>query len=223
MIANLVLAAALLAPPDDLQRHVYPLAKPIPSPVFVIDVSEAPETREWMETGKALCEQWFPTICSWLATEDFKAPEKITLKIAKKQDAPAYASGPMISVSAEWIKAHPNDLGMMIHELTHVIQSYPRNRHNTGWLTEGIADYIRWIRYEPEAPRRKINIEKASYRDAYTTTAYFLSFASYKYNRALIPALDRKLRKGEDPMPVFMELTGKDAETLWKEYIATLK
>lgn len=223
MIAHLIFAASLLSPSDELNKNVYPLSKPIPSPEFVIDVTEVPEAKEWMETGKALCEEWFPTICTLLATEDYKAPQKITLRIAKKQDAPAYASGPMISVSYEWIKARPNDLGMMIHELTHVIQAYPRNRHDTGWLTEGIADYIRWIRYEPEAPRRKINIEKASYRDAYTTTAYFLSYASYKYNRALVPALDRALRKSEDPMPLFEKLTGKTADTLWKEYIETLK
>lgn len=224
MIAQFALAAVLMAPPaDDLQRHIYPMSKPIPSPEFVVDVTADPETKEWMEKGKALCESWFPTICSLLSTEDYKPPKTITLRIAKKQDAPAYASGPMISVSAEWIKAHPEDLGMMVHELTHVIQAYPRNKVDTGWLVEGIADYIRWIRYEPEAPRRKINVEKASYRDAYTTTAYFLSYSSYKYNRALVPALDRALRKGEDPMPLFKELTGKEPETLWQEYIATLK
>jgi hypothetical protein len=223
MIANLALAFALLAPADDLQKNIYPLSKPIASPTFEIDVTADPDTKEWMEAAQSLATAWFPTICTLLATEDFKAPSKITLRIAKKQDAPAYASGPMISVSSEWIKAHPGDLGMIIHELTHVIQAYPRNSHDTGWLTEGIADYIRWIRYEPEAPRRKINLEKATYHDAYTTTAYFLGYASYKYNRGLVPALDRALRHAEDPMPLFESMTGKTADTLWKEYTDTLR
>ena len=36
---------------------------------------------------------------------------------------------------------HPEDTGMVIHELTHIIQNYPSP--DPGWVTEGIADYIR--------------------------------------------------------------------------------
>jgi hypothetical protein len=35
----------------------------------------------------------------------------------------------------------------------------------------------------------------------------------------LVPALDRALRKAEDPLPVFERVTGKDVETLWKEFV----
>ena len=40
--------------------------------------------------------------------------------------------------------------------------------------------------------------------------------------QGLVPALDRAMRKKEDPMLVFGKLTGKSADDLWKEYIATL-
>ena len=33
-----------------------------------------------------------------------------------------------------------------IHELCHVVQSYPNG--NPLWVTEGIADYVRWAIYE---------------------------------------------------------------------------
>jgi len=39
---------------------------------------------------------------------------------------------------------------MIVHELVHVVQAYPENRANMGWLAEGIADYIRFWKYEPQ-------------------------------------------------------------------------
>ena len=39
------------------------------------------------------------------------------------------------------------DEGILIHELTHVIQPYSGGVPD--WLSEGIADYTRWVRYEP--------------------------------------------------------------------------
>lgn len=223
MVTSAFLLAALIAPQsNDLDRYVYPLAKPIPSPKFVIDVSDDPDSKEWAESAKKLAEEWFPHVCSLLATEDYKPPKEIRLVFRKKQDAPAYASGPMISFNGEWIKQRQDDLGMVIHELTHVIQAYPGNRHNAGWVTEGIADYIRWVRYEPEAPRRRIDKSKSSFRSSYHVTAYFLAYSAKKYNMALVPMLDRAMRKAEDPMPVFVKATGKTAEELWKEYADTL-
>jgi hypothetical protein len=109
----------------------------------------------------------------------------------------------------------------VIHELVHIVQQYPNSRFKQGWLVEGIADYIRWWRYEPESPRPRIDPEKSKYTDAYRTTAYFLAWASRKYDMRLVPALDRALRAGEDPMPKFAQYTGKDADALWKEFIAS--
>jgi hypothetical protein len=68
----------------------------------------------------------------------------------------------VITISGKWITEHPDDLGMVIHELVHVVQGYPNSRHKAGWLVEGIADYIRWWRYEPEAPRPRIDPAKSS-------------------------------------------------------------
>lgn len=206
---------------DPLARHVYPLAKPLPVPTVNVDVSEIPSAKAWGEKAREVVIAWYPTVTSLLATEDWKAPKEINIVIKKEISAPAWASGNTITVSGKWITERPDDLGMMVHELTHIVQSYPRNRHNTGWLVEGIADYVRWWRYEPEAPRPRIDPEKAKYTDAYRTTAYWLAWVSRKYDMRLVPALDRELRKGADPMPVFEKLTKKNADELWKEFIAS--
>ncbi len=204
---------------DPLARHVYPLAKPLPAPTVNVDVSEIPNAKAWGEKAKEVVIAWYPTVTSLLATEDWKAPKELNIVIKKEISAPAWASGNTITVSGKWITEHPDDLGMVVHELTHIVQSYPRNRNNTGWLVEGIADYIRWWRYEPEAPRPRIDPEKAKYTDAYRTTAYWLAWISRKYDMRLVPALDRELRKGSNPLPVFEKMTKKSADELWKEFI----
>jgi hypothetical protein len=206
----------------DLDRHVYPLAKRIDTPLVVVDATDFPEGQAWGDAAKKLVEAWFPTVCALLATEDFKAPKEIKLVIKKEISAPAWASGGTITINGKWITDHPDDLGMVIHELTHVIQQYPRSEFKAGWLVEGIADYVRWWRYEPEAVRPKIDPEKSKYTDAYRTTAYFLAWVSRKYDMRLVPALDRALRKAEDPMPVFTKMTGKDAAALWTEFVAAV-
>lgn len=216
-----LIAAFAMAPAknDDLARHVYPLAKRLDCPPVVIDVSDFPESQAWGDAAKALVESWFPTVCSLLATEEYKPPKEIKLVIKKSINSPAYASGGTITINGKWITDHPDDLGMIVHELTHVVQSYPRNQKKPGWLVEGIADYVRWWRYEPEAKRPRIDPEKNKYSDSYRVTAYWLAWVSKKYDMRLVPAIDLALRKAEDPMPIFAKMTGKEPEELWKEFL----
>lgn len=219
------LMLSLVLAQNDLAKFVYPLAKPIPTPPVVLDVSAFPESKAWGEEAKGLVEKWFPTLTSWLSTESYKVPKEIKLTIKPEISAPAYTTGSEITINGKWITQHPEDLGMVIHELVHVIQSYPGYRGKPGWLVEGIADYIRWWRYEPEyfatRGRPKINPEKSKYTDAYRTTAYWLAYCAKKYDMSLVPALDKAMRDRKDPMPVFKELTGKDPDELWKEFLAT--
>jgi hypothetical protein len=219
-----ILAAAALAlpapqQPVQLDRFIYPLQRPLPAPPVVIDVTDAPEALAWAEAARNLTIEWYPHLTSLLATENFKSPETIKLTFKKELNVPAYASGGEITISGKWIKDHPNDLGLVIHELVHVIQQYPNFRGKPGWLVEGIADYIRWWRYEPETPRTKPG-PRQNYTDSYRTTGWWLGWVSQKYDRRLVPALDRALRNRQDPMPVFQELTGKTAEELWKEFVS---
>lgn len=220
--------------PSDLKRHIYPLAKAQVAPVIEIDVTDSPESKEWAETGKALLEEWYGKLTQLLATDGvdpmtgrqtgnaFKRPDKIRLVFKKELNVPAYASGAEITISGKWIADHPDDLGVVIHEAVHVIQQYPNYDGKQGWLVEGIADYIRWWRYEPElhsgSSRTRINFASAKYTDAYRTTAKFLAWASRKYDMRLVPALDKAMRDSRDPMPVFEAVTGKSAEDLWDEF-----
>jgi hypothetical protein len=199
-----------------LDRFIYPLSRPIECPPVVIDSKDFPEGEAWGEAAKTLVQLWFPTVCQLLATEHFKVPREVRLILRKHIDVPAYTEGNAISIDGVWISGHPNDLGMVIHELTHVVQQYPGSSSPPGWLIEGIADYVRWWRYEPDSPRPRLG-PTATYHDSYRTTAAFLAWVSYHYDERLVPALDLEMREGRDPIPVFEKLTGKTPDQLWTE------
>ena len=214
-------APAPAAPLQDatLSKYVYPLAPPITRPPDVsIDVTDNPDAQAWAREAQKLVREWFPQVWRLLATEQTTPPREIKLIFRKSISAPAYAGGNAITVNGEWIRSHPDDLGMMVHELTHLVQAYPSGPNKPGWLVEGIADYIRWWRYEPEMPRTRIDPLKASYRDSYRVTAAFLAWITAKYDRRIVPVLDRSLRQGKYSDGIFKEVTGKDLDMLWSEF-----
>lgn len=221
-----------------LETFTYPLAQAVKCPPVEVDVTDEPAAKEWAEAAKGLVESWYPKLTELLATDGrdpvtgelkgkpFDPPKTIKLVFKKELNVPAYASGGTITINGQWISQHPDDLGMVVHELTHVIQSYA-GRRVPGWLVEGIADYIRWWKYEGELHagpgRTKINPEKAKYTDSYRTTAMWLAWVSRKYDMRLVPVLDKAMRDGEDPVPTFKKLTGKEPEALFAEFVAAQK
>jgi len=230
----LLLPTAL--PQSQLDRHVYPLAKTLECPPVVIDVVEAPDARAWAERARTLVQAWYGKLTELLATDGrdpltgemkgkaYVPPKEIRLVFKKELNVPAYASGGTITINAAWVAQRPDDLGMVIHELVHVLQQYPGSRNKPGWLVEGVADYIRWWRYEPElhsgSGRTVVDPAKAKYTDSYRTTAKWLAWVSRKYDMRLVPCLDKAMRDGDDPMPLFEKLTNKTPDDLWKEFIA---
>jgi hypothetical protein len=233
-VATLTASLILGQQSKDLDRYVYPRTPEMTCPPVEIDVSDFPESRAWGERAKALVENWYGSLTALLATDGrdpitheltgkaFKPYSKIRLVIKKEISAPAWAAGGEITISGKWITEHPDDLGMIIHELTHVLQSYPGFEGKPGWLVEGIADYTRWWKYEPELHatrgRTKPDFSKANYTDSYRTTAVWLAYISKKYDMRLVPCLDLELRSGRDPMPIFKKLTGKTPDELWAEF-----
>jgi hypothetical protein len=182
-----------------------------------VDASQVPELQEWADQAKALCEEWYPKVSEFLATPGFAPPREMTIVFEKDKKGVADTSGNRIRVAADWIRKHPEDTGMIVHELVHVVQGY-RNG-GPGWLTEGIADYIRYFQYERKGitPR---DLRRGSYKDGYRTAASFLAWTAQKHDKELIKKLHAAMRAGTGREELFKEWTGKDVETLWKEYLA---
>ena len=129
----------------------------------------------------------------------------------------AATSGDRIRIATAWVRKRPDDLGMVIHELTHVVQAYPRG--GPGWLTEGIADYVRYVQYEKRAVAPKAQ-RKGSYTAGYWTAAPFLAWIAEKHEPRVVRKANAAMRSGRRRDDLWKEWTGRDLDALWKDYAA---
>jgi len=69
--------------------------------------------------------------------------QKVVFSIDPGYDGVAATSGDRVSYNPKWLKDHPEDIDVVTHEVMHIVQAY---KHSVpGWLTEGIADYARYV------------------------------------------------------------------------------
>jgi hypothetical protein len=188
---------------------------------FVVDVSDAPEMKEWAEKVARICERAYPMINEELRSDGFKPPHLVRMTLRSNYGGVAMAGGSRITGSVKYFKARPEDVGAMVHETVHVVQRY-RTRNNPGWLVEGIADYVRFFKYEPGKIGR-INPNRARYNGSYRVTAAFLAYLTEKYDREIVRKLNQVMREGEYEEAIFKRLTGKSVQDLDREWRATLR
>jgi len=188
----------------------------------IVDCSQAPELREWCSNGRNELIAWYPRISNLLSSERLTPPDKIVLRIKRSDEGVAGTSGSTIAVHSGWVLKHPEDTGLLIHELTHVIQSYPN--YNPGWVTEGIADYIRWAIYE-EKPLAWFPVpqEPSGYTRGYRATAGFLLWLESGPSFGIVRKLNKAMRDQQYNDNLFEEFTGKPLPDLWKQYQETRK
>ncbi|MBC8102412.1 MAG: hypothetical protein H7Z41_07470 [Cytophagales bacterium] len=193
------------------------------APVFVADTSEVPELQTWGYVAESLCQTWYPKVSAILGADDRKRKplSRVTIFFKKDMKGVAYANGSDLYIAADWVKAHPDDYGMVIHELTHLVQRYPS--YQASWLVEGIADYVRGHYFESATPMRPINFDKAKYTDAYKTTAAFLIWVDENRKKGAVQELSIALSAGTYTDALWKQVTGKDAPTLWEEFAAATK
>ena len=194
-------------------------AAPAPKVVITVNSDDAPDLKEWGEKAKSICEEWYPKLVEELNSDGFKPREKVDIVFKPTMRVPAATGGGTISVNADYVNKHKDDFGMMVHELVHVVQAYPRQKGDMGWLVEGIADYIRFWKYEPQTRQRPIDKEKASYKNSYRISAAFLGWLVANKDKEIVNKLNAKLRQGGADETIFKELLDKTVDELWKEFI----
>jgi len=188
---------------------------------IVVDVSDAPDMKEWAEKTARVCERQYPMICEELRSDGFKPRNTITMRLRNDYQGVAAAGGGRITGSVEFFQAHPDDIGAMVHETVHCIQEY-RTGNNPGWLVEGIADYIRFFKYEP-GKLRPLNPDRARYDGSYRVTAAFLAFVTEKYDNELVRKVNKTMREGEYKEEIWKTLTKKSIKELDDEWRASFK
>jgi hypothetical protein len=224
------LVALRVRPKDELKhalvvREVSVVSEPVVAtfkyPVEIRAESEDPELKEWVEKAARVCERQYPMICEELRSDGFKPRTTFSMTLKKDYKGVAAAGGGRITGSVKYFKDHPNDVGAMVHETAHIVQSY-RVRGNPGWLVEGIADYIRFYRYEAD-PQKPPRAERARHDAGYRTSARFLNFVAQKYDKDLVRKLNAAMREGEYKPEIWETLTKKSVGDLAAEWKESLK
>jgi hypothetical protein len=186
-----------------------------------VNCSEAPETQAWAENAAAVIKIQYPFLISALDEEGYQPADSATIVI-KPMEGVAHASRGRIVISAEWITKHPDDIGMVVHELIHILQAY---KHRVpGWVTEGIADYLRFFFYERNGERTcRVNPEKAKYTDSYRVTGAFVDWIVISKDAGFIKRLNSACRNGNYTVDFFKESTGMTVDELWDDFIQSIK
>jgi len=132
----------------------------------------------------------------------------------------AETGGGVARYNPSWLKKHPEDIDVVTHEVMHIVQDYHLG-HNPGWLTEGIADYVRYV-YGVNNLKGRWTLPDykpaQSYTNAYRVTARFLLWVEKNYNKDLVDKLDRAMRAGTYQSALWVTLTGKTVDQLWTGY-----
>lgn len=163
----------------------------------------------------------YPKLLKRFENEEKFAARHIKLEFKKGIKVPGYSHRDTVTVSVDWFQKHPEDIGLFTHELTHLVQAYPNS--NPGWLTEGIADYARHV-YGPEKQRwqlpKKLRPDQ-SYKNSYGVTARFLVWVDEKHP-GTVDKIHRRMQAQKFEVEDFVDFTGKDIDTLWRECVMEL-
>lgn len=182
-----------------------------------IDISEAPEMTQLQSDIQNMFNEFYPRLAEDLHTDGFEFPNHVSITVKKGLDYPGAADNDKIVFNGDWFTKNPEDMGCIIHEMTHIVQHYPT--YDFWWIVEGIADYMRYeYGFQPERSKPKAG---GKYDDGYATSANFLHFITDRHSKALIKALNTALRQGTCSEAIFEQITGKDVATLWEEYQAS--
>ena len=198
-----------------------------------IDTSQATDLKDWGENKLAPeLAEWYPKIVAMLPSEGFAAPKRFSV-IIRPGNGVAATGGTRITANSTWLKRELNReaIGALIHEEVHVIQQYGSARRNNpnatrapGWLTEGIPDYIRWFKYEPQSHgadltwmRTRKNFSPR-YDGGYRVSANFLDWVTEKYDKGIVERLNGALRGGKYQEDIWKEHTGHTLQDLGEEW-----
>lgn len=189
-------------------------------PVEIVpNADEAPEMKEWLEGVARLCERQYTMINDELKSDGYTPPTRITMTLKKDEKGVAYASGTRIVGAVKYFSEHKDDVGAFVHETVHTVQMY-KGKY-PGWLVEGIADYVRFFKYEPNKPK-PLAPEKAKYDGSYRTTAAFLEYVVTTHDKEAVKKLNDIMKKGKYTPDVWKDITGKSLEDLGRDWQKSL-
>ncbi|KAJ6640778.1 hypothetical protein Bhyg_05710 [Pseudolycoriella hygida] len=185
-----------------------------------VDTSQAPDLANFGSRVASELKQWYPKIRDILSSPNYSPPTTINIKFDKDYNGVAYASENQIVGSVNYYRKNQADAGSMVHEMVHVIQHYKKC---PSWLTEGIADWIRYFVYEPDRKPKKPTPDQ-HYTNGYGVAAYFLQFiidSPPKLQPNMIYWVNKDCREGTYADSIWKRLTGKTVDQHWNDMMNT--
>jgi len=169
---------------------------------------------------KKLVQTYFEVYPTLVKIFNKKSTRDVLFVVDTAYKAVAEASGNRILFSAGYLKAHPTDIDVVTHETMHIVQGYGYSAGPV-WLTEGIADYVRY-QYGVDNVGSKWSLPdfnaKQSYTNSYRITARFFVWIEQNVKPGLIASLDQQLRNHQYSAASWLDLTGKTLDQLWADY-----
>lgn len=172
------------------------------------------------DTKKGLINTFFEVYPKLAKDFNQNSIKHVKVKIDTAYGGVAYANNGQVTISSKWLKKMPLDFDMITHEVMHIVQSYPTGS-GPGWLTEGIADYVRaeyGIANEEGGWSLPDYKKEAHYTNSYRITARFLIWVSQNYDKNLVYKLNKHLRENTYDVSLWRNYTGHTLDKLWAEY-----
>jgi hypothetical protein len=172
--------------------------------------------------NKKLIDTYFKVYPTLVRKYNKKSVKTVAFIIDPNYNGVAGTSNGRVVFSAKYMTSHPGDIDIVTHETMHIVQSYGGRSGMPGWLTEGIADYIRYA-YGVDNKGAGWSLpkfsEKQSYKNSYRITARFLAWLEVSGYKGIVKKLDLAGRdKTYDNGELWKKLTGKTIDDLWADY-----
>ncbi len=181
-------------------------------------VNQDPELDEEVKEG--LISTFFRVYPKMSKAFNKEATKNVTVTIDTAYNGVAYAHDGKITIASKWLDKKPGDLDVITHEGMHLVQAYPGGS-GPGWLTEGIADYVRYA-YGVDNDGAGWSLPdfdpKHSYENSYRITARFLLWVTQTYDRHFVKELDKHMRSKTYSENLWKEYTGLTLDELWETY-----
>lgn len=151
----------------------------------------------------------------------YREADHITF-IVEDFDGAAYNSNNEIHVAAKLLEGTTGDLrfeikGLMFHEMCHSFQNnkgnYGSDSHFTG-VIEGIATYMELAAGYGVGAK----VKGGNWFDGYHTTAHFFAWIDATQRKNFVNLLNQRMGLLDWNDVFFVNLTGKDVDTLWTLY-----
>lgn len=180
-----------------------------------VDASLATDLSGLAQNMANVCLSTFPKIEQILSVSTYPAPHVI--KLSNSTYAIGFAQGNEVSVQIDYIRKHPDDMGMVVHELAHVVQGYSSG---PSWVTEGIADYVRNKLGYTTASNYVCN-STSNYLSGYNCSARLLGYVERTYSPNIIKELHTAMRSGTYTDDIFVRTTGKTPSQLYSTCLSS--